>query len=538
MKTVVLKLLLALVAFVAAAVLMEGAWSLIGDESAIRRGADWLLGADTSPRADRVSMLDEERIAAAALTEGPYALEADPAIGFRMKAGVTRLILNAPATMDSWGQRVRPGPEPEPGAPRVVVLGDSVAFGFGVGDDETFAHQLEELLAGARVPGAPRPSVHTVACPGWNMRGVCRYLKDHLARLRPDVVILMPVRNDLHDNFTLNEVGHRSPEFDPAYGLARPHVSLETYALLGYRMIDRAPPELLKEFAGVDVLEGATHVVNSDVTPESRRLWDELVTDVRDVRSRLAARGARLAAAFLWPLPWEDYCEYRLLEAMPDLPVIPLLRELRSKDTLKGDPHPTPRCIGAGAWLMADFLLENDWVPGTSRERLAPLDPDYTSRRRRVEPAPIRRSRGESRRKLWRRFIGPEIDLTTARGFHQIYGGVHFSDEMVGTSLFAGLANPARARTLELRVERLPRSSGVYPVALEAAVNGVSAGSAELPPPEDPEVREMTLTFTVPETVRGAPYLDALIRSSNWVTRRSDGISRVACYRLLGLRLR
>ena len=68
------------------------------------------------------------------------------------------------------GQRVRLGPKPEEGALRILLLGDSVAFGFGVADDQTFGNHLEELLATLVPDGAPRPVVMTVGCPGWNTR--------------------------------------------------------------------------------------------------------------------------------------------------------------------------------------------------------------------------------------------------------------------------------------------------------------------------------------------------------------------------------
>jgi lysophospholipase L1-like esterase len=50
---------------------------------------------------------------------------------------------------DTNEHRLRGGPLPEPreGVPRVVVIGGSVTFGWGVADDEPWPTQLEELLA-------------------------------------------------------------------------------------------------------------------------------------------------------------------------------------------------------------------------------------------------------------------------------------------------------------------------------------------------------------------------------------------------------
>ncbi|MFN0206632.1 MAG: hypothetical protein ACKVS6_10030 [Planctomycetota bacterium] len=60
----------------------------------------------------RVEMLDEERMKAAALTEGPFAMEIDPFIGTKLKANFKYKFMSAFGSTDAFGQRVRIGPEP------------------------------------------------------------------------------------------------------------------------------------------------------------------------------------------------------------------------------------------------------------------------------------------------------------------------------------------------------------------------------------------------------------------------------------------
>ena len=105
---------------------------------------------------------------------------------------------------DSSRRRLHPGAPPAAaGAPRVAVLGDSVAFGAGVGDGETFA----SLLA-AREGWM----VANFAVPGWGTdQSVLRY--EHEGRgWRPSSVVLnVCLANDLADNMLANYL------YDPAW---------------------------------------------------------------------------------------------------------------------------------------------------------------------------------------------------------------------------------------------------------------------------------------------------------------------------------
>src|SRR5262249_23718084 len=118
---------------------------------------------------------------------------------------------------DELGMRARPGPPPAEDALRIVVLGDSVAFGFGLDDGDTLASQLERLLA---APLGGRAGCATVAVPSWNAQNAWRFLLDHLDRFRPDVVLYFPVENDLEDGYGVNEAGQRRTAEDP--GSAEP----------------------------------------------------------------------------------------------------------------------------------------------------------------------------------------------------------------------------------------------------------------------------------------------------------------------------
>src|SRR5436190_13217548 len=195
-RKILVRLAAVAIAVIAAALLAEGVASLVFGRSVLRGIAGVSPAADPS----RMRMFDEERLRAAALSEGPYATDLDPLVSMALKGKFSYKFHDAVATTDARGLRTHAGPPPEPNAQRIVVLGDSVAFGFGVADDETIAHQLEKFLGAATAAPATRPVVYTVACPGWSIQNECRFLADRLGEIKPDVVLLITSANDLDDS--------------------------------------------------------------------------------------------------------------------------------------------------------------------------------------------------------------------------------------------------------------------------------------------------------------------------------------------------
>lgn len=96
------------------------------------------------------------------------------------------------------------GPEPASPKPsallRILVLGDSVAYGWGVAEEETFARILERRLR----ERLDRPvEVVVGALPGYNTRDQAALLERLAPRLEPDVVLVAAFANDI-DRFGLH----------------------------------------------------------------------------------------------------------------------------------------------------------------------------------------------------------------------------------------------------------------------------------------------------------------------------------------------
>jgi lysophospholipase L1-like esterase len=80
--------------------------------------------------------------------------------------------------------------EKPPGVRRVILLGDSFVFGWGLPLEHTMGHQLASLLDGTRW------EVLNMGVPGYNTTHEVSFLEDRGLKYQPDVVVLMYHPND------------------------------------------------------------------------------------------------------------------------------------------------------------------------------------------------------------------------------------------------------------------------------------------------------------------------------------------------------
>ncbi len=115
------------------------------------------------------------------------------------------------AGVNRWGYRGFPVSRKRRGEHRLVVLGGSTAFGYGVRSDEAFPAQLEADLRPAAKNGAPVSVVNL----GWNNTGAyCfRFVLEDYASLDYDAVILYEGYNDLGDKPNVYPGRRESPIF-------------------------------------------------------------------------------------------------------------------------------------------------------------------------------------------------------------------------------------------------------------------------------------------------------------------------------------
>ncbi len=126
----------------------------------------------------------------------------DPILVYKLAPNLRRTYQSVEVTTNELGLRDR-GLERKAGELRVLLLGDSVTFGWGVPVEATFAHRLEAILE-SRL----RRPVRTVnaGVSSYNTVQEHAFLDRHGDALGPQIVVLVYVSNDVEPN---------DPPFDP-----------------------------------------------------------------------------------------------------------------------------------------------------------------------------------------------------------------------------------------------------------------------------------------------------------------------------------
>ena len=499
-------------ALVLALLVAEGALSLLARRSLTELGPASATRREP-PRApgpgDAATDEVAEPEAAEGLDDAIFAAHEDPLVGYVLKPDSELAIYDGAIATDHLGLRRRPGPPPADDALRVVVLGDSIAFGFGVGDDECLAARLEARLAELRGPGGGRPvACRTVAVPSWNHRAAPAFLLDHWDELRPDVVLYLPCRNDVCDIDGATAQGQR--RVTPDASSPDPWLSISVRTLVqndARRLLAGQGGELHEVDLGHDALF-------SDVCQESRRRHDECAQSVARLQRVLAARGCRFA------LVWNTLSDYtwfltsRLARLAPDVPAIVMLGQTRDEFTLGFDPHPNATTLDVWARWLAAELVERGWVSPGEGHALPPVPDEYAEDRGSM-PAPedVERLAEEARERAGR-WLRPDIDFRRGFGVVQVLGGLN-PGGTARENLLVALAPQGSA--LELELEPLVSRPDLYPLPIEVEVDGVSLGRVSLR--VDERLGERLL---LPAGLDRSRPVEVRLVPERWVVRRLD----------------
>ncbi|HAN30063.1 MAG TPA: hypothetical protein DCQ06_00560 [Myxococcales bacterium] len=98
--------------------------------------------------------------------------------------------------LDRWGIRSPVDIEPKNKSvhPRVLLVGDSVAFGQGLAKEDTPAAQLRKHL---KTQCRSEAQVFSIACPGWGLDDIDKATQAGLQHFEVDIVVLLLTLNDL-----------------------------------------------------------------------------------------------------------------------------------------------------------------------------------------------------------------------------------------------------------------------------------------------------------------------------------------------------
>jgi lysophospholipase L1-like esterase len=128
---------------------------------------------------------------------------ADPVLVYKHAPNLRRIYQGVEVTTNQVGLRDRELDKKQAGELRILLLGDSVTFGWGVPIEATFGRRLETILASKRAQ--PVRTVNS-AVGGYNTVQQHAMLKSLVDTVDPDMVVLVYVRNDIESN---------DPPFEP-----------------------------------------------------------------------------------------------------------------------------------------------------------------------------------------------------------------------------------------------------------------------------------------------------------------------------------
>ncbi len=128
-----------------------------------------------------------------------------PDVSYELKPNIALRAYRSTVTTNSLGFRSR---ETDPARHLIAVLGDSIAFGYGVEDNETIPSRLQSLL--------PDIAFLNAGVPGYNIIQQRAMYREKIRKLRPSALLLLFHWNDVEEanmgSAALDEEGILRPQ--------------------------------------------------------------------------------------------------------------------------------------------------------------------------------------------------------------------------------------------------------------------------------------------------------------------------------------
>ncbi|HKZ31185.1 MAG TPA: SGNH/GDSL hydrolase family protein [Vicinamibacteria bacterium] len=258
--------------------------------------------------------------------------------------------------------------EKPPGVRRVAVLGDSIAFGYWVSDEQGFARQLERLLNQA-ASGAGRVEVLNFGVPGYNLEQEIEALRAKALAFSPDLVVVLFCLNDLEGLFSyeLGLVQERTDRRRTLAGRVREWLVARSrlFSWVEYRLTEL---EARRHFVRAkNPLEGPLYA--EAVSEQGKALQGQLAV----LRSLLASRGIP-GLVVVVPVLGERFERYphRELhaavvaaadsESLAALDLVECFAAYEFRDLRVDVVHPSPLGHRVAAHAVRDALCARGWL--------------------------------------------------------------------------------------------------------------------------------------------------------------------------------
>lgn len=207
----------------------------------------------------------------------PFRVSERPGLASELRPGFTTLYKGVRVEINSDGYRGPELPAPEPGKPRVALVGDSFVFGNAVEWEDTLGVQLERELANAQVLN--------LGVPGYTAEQVAAVVELDALRLEADVVVYVFFHNDVDQPVHWEEIPPDSV-IDAMHGFPLRSALLQ-WASVRVKLV-------ALEWFGVQLAKRTPAM--------SRRMWrrggeERVRAALTDMREGCAEHGARLVVA-------------------------------------------------------------------------------------------------------------------------------------------------------------------------------------------------------------------------------------------------
>jgi lysophospholipase L1-like esterase len=231
----------------------------------------------------------------------------DPRLVFALQPSQDAYTADKPAHINARGLRGQTVPyEKSSGRLRILFLGDSIAFGFGVLQDDTLSAQVSRLLSEKGL------DVETInaAVPAYNTEQEVIFLETEGRRYHPDWVVLVTCWNDISEKVGMRVTREGSLVTEGAAD--DPERWQESRTLYELRNILKRSRLLYSVMEGLRVLKGSASIerqaiLRDDIlegrqTPQLEAGWERIAVALERFR-HLASREAYRLLIVAIPIP-------------------------------------------------------------------------------------------------------------------------------------------------------------------------------------------------------------------------------------------
>lgn len=415
---------------------------------------------------------------------GPWDIDPDPLIARLMKPNKELRVEGHAVQSNNAGLRSSRPYGAKQGAYRIVVLGDSVAVGQFVAEEERIGDRIERYLNEKGVTVSGRPiEVITLALSSWTTETQARYLTTRFSSYEPDLVLLLMVHNDILPTAGVNGSGHASVRF-----------SAQERALgSGY-----TNPGNVNLFLSKANLKPA-----AGIAPTGEALWRRAALSLLRLETLLQESGGRLLISVLDANPAFTLKALESFERVGlQSPVLLTRYQMEPAYILDFDPHPSPEGHWALALHQLHALAALGWLP-LRREDLPEHHPSLSLETdHRISPAAVRSTLDRIKVAPLHEAADfrPPFDEAAVMG---LMGGFWPGDRREPFSALP-FASPRailllRRKTGAQRVHAeidVPARPELFPFDLTLKVNGLSAAHLRLGSVEEAGLHELSGAIT------------------------------------------